>query len=182
MLIHHCTSQGDLHPSVRLSVCERSGECLRERVNTSGCGADTDKQIAAHTSLGAHLQTAAGNLFTSVAPIGLASAYLCPPHQTCALGKLTSHAVMNLPIISSHMPFHDLFLAIVTSGFGKNKPKNLWYLSHGKLSQAYPFSDSSDATYPFQLSPEILESSFDKDKIPPYIGPKVMALQCVNLS
>lgn len=125
--------------SVCLSACLRSGDRLHERVNTSGCGADTDKQIAAHTSLGAHLQTAAGNLLTSVAPIRHASAYLCPPYQTWALGKLTSHAVMNLPIISSPITFHDLFLAIITSGFGRNKPKNLGYLSHGKLSQVYPF-------------------------------------------
>lgn len=83
---------------------------------------------------------------------------------------------MNLPIISSPITFHDLFLAIVTSGFGRNKTKNLGYLSHGKLSQVYPFSDSSDATYPLQLSPEIPESSFEKDKISLYFGPEVMAL------
>lgn len=172
MLIHHGTSQGDLRPSVHLSVCERFSECLHERVNTSGCGADTDKQIAAHTSLGAHLQTAAGNLLTSVAPIRHVSAYLCPPYQTCAFGKLTSHAVVNLPIT-----FHNLFLAILTSGFGRNRPKNLGYLSHGKLNKVYHFLQQLR----WCLSPSVESRDpwnfiWKRHNIPIYIGPKVMAL------
>lgn len=60
MLIHLCTNRNDW-------VCVCLGECLHISVNISSCGTDTDKQIAAHTSLGAHLQTGAGYLFSSEA-------------------------------------------------------------------------------------------------------------------
>lgn len=72
--LHHCVNKRKNKSSLSLhsfilctgSERERLGSvCVwvsaHIRVNTSGCGADTDKQIAAHTSLGAHLQTGARN-------------------------------------------------------------------------------------------------------------------------
>lgn len=90
-------------------VCAECWVSAHIRVNTSGCGADTDKQIAAHTSLGAHLQTGARNsvLFSGSERTHLQS-YICI-HRPRSKHLDNRHLTQTiLAIIALHLYFYDL--------------------------------------------------------------------------
>lgn len=84
---HYLYAHSYLHQQKWLGLCVSGWVSAHTvPVNISSCGTDTDKQIAAHTSLGAHLQT--GDSSEAL------SKHVCDrqPCQTCAFRKLSSHA------------------------------------------------------------------------------------------